>query len=102
MDKVDWECIPQRVIYANKQKLCSECFYASFVTDSENVSTMTCDYILTEGHSRGCCPINCKKFRSADEKRKKRSIRLRSGRKKTFLGGDTIGQIRFKRIHRRL
>lgn len=75
---MSWKHISEQTIYKNKQNLCSKCMYSSLITDSTNVSALTCDYILIEEHSRGCSPINCQKFVPADKERKKKNLRLRA------------------------
>lgn len=49
---------------------CKKCKY-SFNVGSQKGLTYYCQYILIEGHSRGCEPANCDKFVPIDTKRTK-------------------------------
>lgn len=76
MDK-PWEQVTSKEIMKNKRNLCIRCKYSSrFNTDDRNVSVMTCDYILLMKHSRGCSPINCKKFEPRLQKKRRQALRI--------------------------
>lgn len=54
-------------IYRRKQNVCVNCEYFSregVGNSGKNVSNKTCDYLLINGHSRGCDPRDCVKKRS--------------------------------------
>ena len=49
-------------------KKCEKCHYSA--TDNNTPWKYVCLYILHEGHSRGCDPENCDKFKKATSKKK--------------------------------
>lgn len=59
-----------------KRSSCAKCKYSSRGAGQnyENPTYYTCDYILIEGHSRGCSQTNCDKFEEEKGKRKRRWI----------------------------
>lgn len=76
MDK-PWELMTSSEILKLKRNQCIKCKYASrFNTDDRNVSAMTCDYVLIMKHSRGCSPINCKKFEPRTRRQRKKALRI--------------------------
>lgn len=79
---------PRRKIYTENKipdfiKRCEKCEYSA--TDANTPWKYVCLYILHEGHSRGCPPENCIKFKPATSKK-------RTGNDVSFLF-DNIGDI---------
>ena len=72
----DWATRTDNEIWELKKKQCSKCFYFS-VSKGTHVTAGTCDYILLEGHTRGCSPFECKEkgiFRPRNVKKKKKAL----------------------------
>lgn len=53
-----WADMTSMEIYHLKQNQCCRCYYFSLGQGKENVCG-TCDYLIVEGHSRGCSPLEC-------------------------------------------
>lgn len=73
----DWAARTDNEIWALKKKQCSKCYYFS-VSKGTHVTVGTCDYILLEGHTRGCSPFECKEkgiFRPRNVKKKKKALK---------------------------
>ena len=74
----DWATRTDEEIWALKKKQCSKCYYFS-VSKGTHVTVGTCDYILLEGHTRGCSPFECKEkgiFRPRNVKKKKKAMQV--------------------------
>lgn len=78
MEAKPWELVTAAEILKIKRNQCSKCMYASRQNvDSRNLSNMTCDYIDYKKHSRGCSPINCRKFEPRNKKGRRKALRLK-------------------------
>lgn len=53
-----WSEVTGKEIYRIKQQQCAKCYYFSRA-QGDISSGSTCDYILIEGHRRGCSPLQC-------------------------------------------
>lgn len=53
-----WRLMTDKEISRLKATQCQHCVYFSKAGTSI-ISSGTCDYILMEGHSRGCLPTEC-------------------------------------------
>lgn len=58
-DRKKWEELSGNEISDIKIHQCSKCRYYSKLSPSAYKTNATCDYILIEGHSRGCDPRDC-------------------------------------------
>lgn len=73
----NWTHVTSKKITENKRRLCAKCKFSGLINnDYKHVSAMTCDYILIMKHSRGCSPIDCKKFEPRTRKRPKEALRF--------------------------
>lgn len=76
MSKKKWSEYTLKEIKKNKKKLCVRCVYCTYTGElnvkTSNLYNVTCDYIGIEGHSRGCSPMNCKKFKEKVSGRRRR------------------------------
>lgn len=71
-DMKKWDNMDEYEIEQNKKVLCVRCHYSGVTgvnTVKNSVAALTCDYILREGHSRKCSPINCKYFKSRGKRK---------------------------------
>lgn len=57
--------------YLCYNKKCLKCVY---VGGNKRSRVPTCDYILIEGHTRGCSVLNCDKYKPGKAKRKRRDL----------------------------
>lgn len=63
MKKTAWKLMKATDILKLKRNRCRFCIYAGrSAINYDDFGMMTCDYILIEGHSRGCPPDRCDKF----------------------------------------
>lgn len=58
-DRKKWEELSENEILNTKAHQCSKCRYYSKLNAGTCKANTTCDYILIEGHSRGCDPRDC-------------------------------------------
>ena len=58
----------------NKKEKCRFCEYANRLTKENDYSVLTCDYIGITGHSRGCSPIECDKFKPRTKGRRRKRL----------------------------
>lgn len=71
-----WREMSERDIYKIKKEKCRHCVYATRngKGNEDCIKSILCDYIGKEGHSRGCRPDKCDKF--------KRKTKTRKGKKR--------------------
>lgn len=60
-DRKKWGALSGNEISSIKTYQCSKCRYYSKLSPGAYKTNATCDYILIEGHSRGCDPRDCVK-----------------------------------------
>ena len=55
----------EKEIYKIKKEKCRYCVYGTRNSkcNADNIKSIICDYIGKVGHSRGCRPDNCDKFK---------------------------------------
>lgn len=64
---------------ARKAKYCAHCKYGVRSTGHTGQSAkyyVTCNYSFLTGHSRGCSPIDCKRFEPGEPLKRKRGKRI--------------------------
>lgn len=70
-DKKRWAELSMAEIKKIKQTNCNKCFYSRKTSSpSQNCGNVFCDYISIEGHSRGCRPDECDKFKPRSKHKK--------------------------------
>ncbi|MCI5650371.1 MAG: hypothetical protein MR332_13280 [Fusicatenibacter sp.] len=79
--KKRWSEMKADEILEIKKNQCRFCRYANRNNVGEdNLSNLYCDYIGIVGHSRGCRPDECNKFKPKNgRKRRKKPITLKKG-----------------------
>ena len=84
MDYIEqWARMTDAEISEHKNNVCVKCHYYSFGSGGNNEPSRRyglCDYILIEGHSRGCSPFECVEkgiFVRKSRGRKKKGMRVR-------------------------
>lgn len=77
----EWYEMTETEISALKRRQCYKCAYYSR-TGGEYASAGTCNYIVVEGHRRGCSPLECLEEGKFKPKNGRRINRLTLGGKK--------------------
>lgn len=58
-----WREYSSKDVYKIKNEQCKYCIYSKGVGRGTFINNITCEYILDVGHSRGCSPAACDKFK---------------------------------------
>lgn len=57
-----WSEMTEQEVNSHKRKQCVKCQYLSRQNGKSVISAVPCDYLIVNGHSRGCSPLDCKIF----------------------------------------
>lgn len=76
-----WSELTEAEINQNKKKHCEKCLYFSRGGGTNTNGARYCEYLLIEGHMRGCSPLKCRekgtfKPRPKDRRRVNRAFRV--------------------------